>query len=62
LDIVHLVERVNNKDGKEMASMCTGRPLTERTIPNAASIQFNLLMMSIYCSKHVHECNKYIVK
>jgi len=25
---------------------CTRRPLTERTIPDAASIQFNLLMMS----------------
>jgi hypothetical protein len=25
----------------------TGRPLTERTIPDAASIQFNLLIMSI---------------
>ena len=28
-------------------SLCTGRPLTERTIPDAASIQFSLLMMSI---------------
>ena len=28
-------------------NLCTGRPLTERTIPDAASIQFNLLMMSI---------------
>ena len=28
-------------------NLCTGRPLTDRTIPDAASIQFNLLMMSI---------------
>ena len=26
---------------------CTGRPLTERTIPDATSIQFSLLMMNI---------------
>jgi hypothetical protein len=28
-------------------NLCTGRPLTERTIPDAASIQFTLLIMSI---------------
>ena len=27
---------------------CTGRPLTERTVPDAASIQFNTLTMSIF--------------
>jgi hypothetical protein len=27
-------------------NLCTGRPRTERMIPDAASIQFNLLMMS----------------
>ena len=32
------------------------------TIPDAASIQFNLLMMSIKCSKHVQDYNKRIVK
>ena len=32
------------------------------TIPDAASIQFKLLMMSIKCSKHVEDCNKRIVK
>ena len=32
------------------------------TIPDAASIQFSLLMMSIYCSKHVEDYNKHIVK
>jgi len=32
------------------------------TIPDAASIQFNLLMMSIYCSKHVEDHNKRIIK
>jgi len=28
-------------------NLCTGQPLTERTIPDAVSIQFNLLMMSM---------------
>jgi hypothetical protein len=32
------------------------------TIPDAASIQFNLLMMSIQCSKHVEDFNKRIAK
>jgi hypothetical protein len=27
--------------------LCTGRALTERTIPDAASVQFILLMMSM---------------
>ena len=31
-------------------------------IPDAASIKLNLLMMSIYCSKHVEDHNKRIVK
>ena len=32
------------------------------TIPDAASIRFNLLKMSIKCSKHVEDYNKRIVK
>jgi len=32
------------------------------TIPDAASKQFRLLMMSIQCSKHVEDHNKRIVK
>ena len=32
------------------------------TITDAASIQFNLLMMSIQSSKHVEDYNKSIVK
>jgi len=32
------------------------------TIPDAASMQFNLLMMSIWCSKHVEDYNKRIKK
>ena len=28
-------------------NLCNGRPLIKRTIPDAASIQFNLLMMSM---------------
>ena len=31
-------------------------------IPDAASIQFSFLMMSIQCSKHVEDYNKRIVK
>jgi hypothetical protein len=33
--------------GRPVHLRCTGRPLIERTIPDAASIQFNLLMMSM---------------
>ena len=36
--------------------------LLKVTIPEAASIQSNLLMMSIQCSKHVEDYNKRIVK
>ena len=28
-------------------NLCTGRPLTDRTIPDAASMQFSLLMMTL---------------
>ena len=35
---------------------------TEGAIPDAASIQFSLLMMSIKCLKHVEDHNKLIVK
>jgi len=31
----------------QRCNLCTGRPLTERTIPDSASIQFNILMMSM---------------
>ena len=48
--------------GEKSPNLCIGRPLTERMIPDAASVQFSLLMMSILCLKHVEECNKYIVK
>ena len=33
--------------GRPMQNLCTGRPLTGRTLPDAASTHFNLLMMSI---------------
>ena len=36
--------------------------LLRLTIPDAASVQFNLLIMSIKCSKHVEDHNKRIVK
>jgi hypothetical protein len=48
--------------GRAEFSPCVLDALTEWTIPNAASMQFRLLMMSIQCWKHVEECNKYIVK
>ena len=54
--------RTVHRTGEFSAILCTVWPLTERTIPDAASIQFSLLKMSIQCSKHVEECNKYIVK
>ena len=37
-------------------------PLLRVTIPDAASVQINLLMMRMYCSKHVEDYNKRIVK
>ena len=45
----------------------SGRPMADGhllrvTIPDFALIQFKLLMMSIYCSKHVKDHNKCIVK
>jgi len=39
------VEREHSTGAKRTLDLCTGRPLTE--IPDAASIQFNLLMMSL---------------
>jgi hypothetical protein len=50
---------------REMRSFSTCEPdshLLGVTIPDAASIQFNLLKMSIKCSKHVGDHDKRIVK
>ena len=44
---VPLSGRLVHRFGENSPNLCTGRPLTERTMPDAASIQFNLLMMSI---------------
>ena len=33
--------------GENSPNLCIGGPLTETTIPDTASIQFNILMMSI---------------
>ena len=35
------------RENKFSLNLCTGQPLNERAIPDAASIQFNLLMMSM---------------
>ena len=41
---------------------CTGRPLTGVMTPDAAENNFDLLMMSTWCSKHVEAYNKLIIK
>ena len=49
----------------QSSSLSTCAPdsyLQRVTIPDAASIYFNILMMSIRCSKHVEDYNKCIVK
>ena len=40
----------------------TGRPPTRMTIPDAVQYNFELLMMSTQCSKHVEAYNKLIIK
>ena len=40
-----------HKLGENSPNLCTGRPLTERAIPDAASIQFNLLMIAYNARK-----------
>ena len=57
--IVTLSQWPSGAQVERVLSMCH---LLRVTIPNAASIQFNLLMMSIKCSKHVEDYNKRIVK
>ena len=52
---------------RELSSLSTCAPdghLLRVTIPDAASIKFSLLMMSVYThsSKHVEDYNKRIVK
>ena len=50
---------------RELRSLSTCAPdghLLRVTIPDAASIQFHLLMMSILCSKLVEDYNTRIVK
>ena len=43
-------------------NLCTGRPPTGVMIPDAAQYNFDLLMMSTMCSKHVEAYNKLIIK
>ena len=44
---VHRLRELVGVSNQFSLNLCTGRPLTERTIPDAASVQFNLLMMSM---------------
>ena len=42
--------------------VCTGRPPTGVMIPDAVLYNFDLLMISTWCSKHVEAYNKLIIK
>ena len=42
--------------------MHTGRPPASVMIPDAVLYNFDLLMVSTYCSKHVEAYNKLIIK
>ena len=64
-----IIRRLNCTDAASgivtLSKWPSGAPddhLLRVTIPDAASIQFPLLMMSIKCSKHVEDYNKRIVK
>ena len=50
------------REGSSLSTCAPDGQLLTVTIPDAASIQFNLLMMSIKCPKHVEDYNKRIVK
>jgi len=43
-------------------NLCTGRQPTGVMIPDAVQYNFDLLMMSTLCSKHVQAYNKPIIK
>jgi len=43
-------------------NLCTGRPPIGVVIPDAVQYNFDLLMMSTQCSKHVEAYNKLIIK
>ena len=45
--IIRRVNCIDTASGIVPLNLYTGRPLTERTIPDAVSIQFDLLMMSM---------------
>ena len=47
---------------RELSTCAPDSHLLRVTIPDAASIKFNLLIMSIKCSKHIQDQNKRIVK
>jgi len=44
------------------SKLCTGRPPSECYDIRCCIIQFDLLMMSTQCSKHVEEYNKLAIK
>jgi len=47
---------------EDCISLCTGRPPTGVMIPDAVKYNFDLLMMSTQCSRHVEAYNKHIIK
>jgi len=47
---------------EDCLNLCTGRPPTGVTIPDAVQYNFDILMVSKLCSKHVEAYNKLIIK
>jgi len=47
---------------EDSLNMCTGRPPIGVTISDSVQYNFDLLLMSTWCSKHVEAYNKLIIK
>jgi len=56
-----IIRRLNYIVSKWPSGATDGH-LLRVTIPDGVSIQFNLLLMNVYCSKRVEDYNKRIVK
>jgi len=54
----HLVHRLR----KSCLNLCTGWPPTGLMIPDAVLYNFDLVVMSTKCSKHVEAYNKLVIK
>jgi len=59
--IRHLVSS-HSVGGRTVHRLRTGRTSTGVMIPDAVPYNFDLLMTSTYCSKHVEAFNKFIIK